>query len=56
MQKNEKTFKPHKLEYRTYTMCGKTFQIYSLQGFDFKKNIDVGKGRGLYCFTKKNKK
>ena len=50
---NQKAFKPQKLNGRTYTMCGKTFQIYSLEGFDFENNIDIGSGCGLYCFTKK---
>lgn len=53
---NPKPFKPQKLDGRTYTMCGKTFQIYSLEGFDFEKNIDIGEGCGLYCFTKRIRK
>lgn len=51
--KKQKPFKPQKLEGRTYTMCGKIFQIYSLEGFDFENNIDIGVGCGLYCFTKR---
>ena len=51
--KKQKPFKPQKLDGRTYTMCGKTFQIYSLEGFDFENNIDIGAGCGLYCFSKR---
>lgn len=50
---NNEAFKPQQLEYRTYTMCKKIFQLYSLEGFDFKSKLDIGNGKGLYCFTKK---
>lgn len=50
-ENNQEAFTPIKMINQTYTMCGKKFQIFSLNGFDFKSPIDIGEGCGLYCFT-----
>lgn len=48
-------FKPQKIEGRTYTLCGKVFHLYSLDGFQFDDNIEIeginDTDKGLYCFT-----
>ena len=43
-------FKPKPL-YRTYTLCGYTFDIYDITGFDFKEQLDLPDTNGVYCFT-----
>lgn len=34
-------------------MCGKTFQLYSLDKFDFESPLYIGEGKGVYSFTHK---
>lgn len=43
-------FEPKSLG-RTYTLCGYTFQIYNITGFDFTEEIKFPHTNGLYCFT-----
>ena len=49
------SFTPKKLEGRTYTLCGKKFELYSLEGFSFNEEISIASlmdtDKGLYCFT-----
>ena len=53
--KNSKymAFKPSKLNERHYTLCGKQFQLYSIEGFSFDEPLDIKEGYGIYSFTKK---
>lgn len=46
-------FIPTKIEGHTYKLCNKTFELYSLKKFDFKRPLYVGKGKGVYSFTKR---
>ena len=46
-------FKPSKLEGRQYTLCGKQFQLYSINGFSFDESLEIEEGNGVYSFTKK---
>lgn len=46
----DKMFKPEPSK-KTYTLCGYTFQIYDVTGFDFKKQLDLPDTNGVYCFT-----
>lgn len=39
---------------KKYTLCGYTFDIYDITGFDFKEQIDLPSAKGLYCFTSEN--
>lgn len=48
-------YHPQELK-QTYTLCGKRFQLYSLELFTFNRALDVGvTGKGLYCFTDRYK-
>ena len=38
---------------KTFTLSGRIFQIYSLDGFNFKESISVPSEKGLYCFSNK---
>lgn len=49
----DNVYKPRKIEGHTYIMCGKTFQLYSLDKFDFESPLYVGKGKGVYSFTQR---
>lgn len=44
-------YEPLRLNRRTLTFCGKKFQLYSLDGFQF-DHIKFDEGKGLYVFTK----
>jgi hypothetical protein len=46
------SFTPQKLEGRTYTLCGKKFQSYSIKGFSFEEPLNTTGGKGIYSFTK----
>lgn len=49
------SFNPIKINDRTYTLCGKRFQLYSLIGFHFNEDIEIDSlndDSGLYCFTR----
>ena len=46
------SFTPQKLEGRTYTLCGKTFQLYTIEGFSFDEPLDITGGKGIYSFSK----
>lgn len=49
-------YKPRKIEDHTYKMCGKTFQLYSLENIDFKSPLYIGEGKGVYSFTHREAK